>query len=154
MQQCSIANRIDRSMEKYYRTLYSSKFQQASCNWMPPIICKTFETTQELSRIMNFILSHFHLHSDSSTHFHIHKFNIFFLFFTFNHLSHAELPLFTFLSHLLSIVFHTVKFSWRACLHYPRRFRLRQMITQMYEKENSSTHEYLIHSVVWRTWLE
>ena len=83
MQQCSIANRIDRSMEKYYRTLYSSKFQQASCNWMPPIICKTFETTQELSRIICFILSHFHLHSDSSTRFHVHKVTT----FLFSHLT-------------------------------------------------------------------
>ena len=57
MQQCSIANRIDGSMEKYYRTLYTSKFQQASSNWMPPLICKTFETTQKLSRIICFFIS-------------------------------------------------------------------------------------------------
>ena len=80
VQQCSIANRIDRSMEKYHRTFYTSKFQQTSSNWMPPIIRKTFETTQELSRIICFILSHFHLHSDSSIHFHIHKVNTFFIF--------------------------------------------------------------------------
>ena len=110
VQQCSIANRIDRSMEKYHRTFYTSKFQQTSSNWMPPIICKTFETTQELSRIICFILSHFHLHSDSYIHFHIHKVNTF-LFFTFHRLIHAELPLLTFSSHPLSIVFHTVKFS-------------------------------------------
>ena len=33
--------------------------------------------------------------------------------------------LYTFLSHSLSIVFHTVKFSWIACLHYPILYSLR-----------------------------
>jgi len=154
MQQCSIANRIDRSMEKYHRTFYTSKLQQASSNWMPPLICKTFETTQKLSRIICFFISSSFTFRFiySFPHPVTKNFRIFIFHVT------PSYSCWTIFIHLFITLsehcFHTVKFSWRACLYCPSLFILRQMTTKMYEKEHSRTQEYLIHSVVWRIWLE